>query len=598
MLKKCLNDKISAEFLENDESILLTFEVHSFTVSFILEFSSSYPFSPPELKLLSSYGLDSLTDISRIDSALEYVLCETWLPVMSLNSVIEALYLYSMQSFKPVEKSLIIDVFQISKKFRLPLMLLLCLASRVLVINFHHMDWNKLPEFGPYESFRNMMEVTYNFQIDSWYGNGIVPEIQSPPLLVFLAWGLSFISKLIDPNSIELNTDPGYQSVEHKSFMRILVIIFESLIMITGIVKFFKVYYKNISFNVQLTACWLVLINPSILLIAHVFFSMCIVSYGLIIWAIYLIIVRRYYLSCLILSFSLGFSLDGLGEISVLLGIIATFVAEESFLKSKNIVEYKNIFIVSELVTGMMNIAICFIFPLIIISIPWLSSTPISTIFNPNLTSPLALSPFSKIFTTLPSQASLVLQLSLLLLFSLPILYYNTLQKCRLQRLFTTLYLFSLILYLFSPSSRQTSVLLASLLYSLTSVISTPYLFQLFSILSSFILYPQCMQDTSRMSYFICCLTFYTLTSLFIQTINYLSNRSNYPIKLFYLLLSFVHLTEVFDPALFLLLHQTCCFFSFAVFYLLVLMSSFKGLGGSKSHDFRERRFRSKSKNT
>lgn len=596
MLKKCLNDKISAEFLENDESILLTFEVHSFTVSFILEFSSSYPFSPPELKLLSSYGLDSLTDISRIDSALEYVLCENWLPVMSLNSVIEALYLYSMQSFKPVEKSLIIDVFQISKKFRLPLMLLLCLVSRVLVINFHHMDWNKLPEFGPYESFRNVMEVTYNFGIEFWYRNGVVPEIESPPLMVFLAWGLSFICKLIDPNSIELNTDPGYQSVEHKSFMRILVIIFEFLIMITGIIKFFKVYYKNITFNVQLTACWLVLINPSILLIVHVFFNMCIISFGLIIWAIYFIIVRRYYLSCLILSLSLGFSMDGFCEIFVLLGIIAIFVAEESFAKAKNIVEYKNIFIISELLIGMMNLAICFLFPLIIMSIPWLSSTPISTLFS--LTPPSPLSPFTKISNTLFLQSPPLLALCFLLLFSLPILYYNTLQISRLQRLFPTLYLFSLLLYLFSPSSRPSSILLMSLLFSLTSIISLPDLFQLFSLLTSFILYPQCIQDTSRMSYYLSCLIFYTLTSLFIKTINYLSNRTNYPIKLFYLLISFIHLTEVFDPSLFLLLHQITSFFSCSTFYLLILTNSFKGLASSKSHDFRESRFRSKSKNT
>jgi ubiquitin-protein ligase len=583
MLRKMQNDKIKVEFLENDESLLINFEVSTFCVSFLMEFPSGYPFAPPELRLLSSYGLDSLTDLSELESPLEFIICEHWLPVMNLTQIIESLRLYAQISFKPVEKSLILDIFHI--KLKVPLMLLLVLVSRVLVINFPHMDWNCLPEFGPYEKFRNAMEVTQNFQMGSWYHTEVVQEIKEPPLFAYFSYVLSYFFLLIDPESIELQTSPGYQSVEQKAFFRISVVLFEFFLLAWPIYIFFERFYKSLVQNVRLAACWLTLSSPTTVIIGHVFFSYCEVNIGLVICAVCMILTEKFAWAAFCLALSFAFSVESAFQVFLICFIIIWLISEKVLEKSQRITQYKKIFLVSEIVLGVLTCFFSFFCPLVIISSPWLMKVDIFTMFNPEsiirVKSPTLL---KVLLDWVPLESRVLVQFSLYLLFTLPTLYLIFNQKSIRSRVYLSLFLPSLMVYLLSEAPIQNSILMINLIFSLFNVIECPEMFSLFSVVTSFTLYPQTVLDGSRMAYFISILAFYLLSHYFSKTLNYLSGRSGYRVSLIYILLLSVHLIELFNPSLFKHLHQISSSLILLFFYIWVTKTHFPSVNSKSSH--------------
>lgn len=601
MIGKLNNSKISAEFLDNDESLLLGFDVNGYSVSFLLEFSHKYPFDPPELKLVSSYGLESLTDISKSDSALELILGETWLPVKSLNDVIESLNLYVQQAYKPLEKSLMLDIFNVQTRCKVPLLVLLILVLRVFVINMPQMDWNSLPDYGPYEQARNSMAVAFNFKVEKWYLSKVYQKIKDPPLFAYFSAGSSFFCQFFDEESLSEVGFAGYQSVGLKTFMRISVIFWELLMLFLPVLLFFRYFYKNLSVNVQIVACGLVMCSPGLILTQHVFFSYCGISTGMVVWAVLLILKEKLQWACFALALALGFSMDSLLPVLVLFVVIVTLTFVSSVKKSRKINQHRILIFLTEFTLGILSCCLAFSIPLLILALPWLSTNSLSQLFNTEsittIKSPTLLTVLRNLLG-FDDSSVLMLQCSSVLILQIPLFFILPKQKSSHNKVFIALLTSLLSFSLFLSTLPLSLIFSLTLFFSLFTIVSSPETFRLVSISLCFILYPQTSLDNSRFGYFFLTTSFFLLTHHYIHTVNYLQNRSTHSkLNCIYLSLLLVHITELFSPDLFTSLHKPCSILSLILTYSYTLYSSYTQVPSS-SQFYTEKKFRNKNKNS
>lgn len=601
LLGKINNPKISAEFLDNDESLLLNFDVNGYSVSFLLEFTHKYPFDPPELKFVSSFGLESLTDVSKSDSALELILGETWLPVKSLNDVVEALNHYVQQAYKPLEKSLILDIFNVQSRCKLPLLVLLILVLRVFVINMPQMDWNNWPGFGPYEQARNSMTVAFNYKIEKWYVSKVYQQMKDPPLFAYFSAGSSLVCQFFDEESLSKVGFAGYQSVGLKTFMRISVIFWELLMLFLPILLFFKHFYKNLSVNVQIVACGLVMTSPGLILTQHVFFSYCGISAGLMVLAVLFILKENNEWACFVLALALGFSMDSILTIIVLLIVIATQTFLFSIKKSRKISQHRILVFLTEFTLRILSCCVSFLIPLLILSLPWLSTNSLSHLFNFSSITKLKTPTFLSILTNLldlKDSSLSILQISGIFICHTPLFFTIPKQKSLHEKIFLALLTSFLSFSLFLPTLPLSLIFSSSLLFSLFNIISAPEVFRLFSTLFCFTLYTQTSIDNTRFGYFFLTITFFLLSHHYIHTVNYLQNRSTHSrLNYIYLILLLVHSSELISSDLFNSLHKYFSSLFLLIIYCWTIYSNYYQSSASTQF-FTEKKFRNKNKNS
>lgn len=159
---------------------------------------------------------------------------------------------------------------------------------------------HKPPMFGDFEAQRHWMEITLNLPMSTWYfnttGNNLLYwGLDYPPLTAYHSLLCGYIAKLMVPESVQLLTSHGYESSEHKYFMRLCVLVSDLLIYIPSILYFFsiegKVFATQAKAKVQSVSQSFVfivaLVYPGIILIDHGHFQFNCISLGLFIWACY-----------------------------------------------------------------------------------------------------------------------------------------------------------------------------------------------------------------------------------------------------------------------------------------------------------------------
>lgn len=165
-----------------------------------------------------------------------------------------------------------------------------------------HSGQHKPPMYGDYEAQRHWQEITINLPIEQWYTNSSNNDLQYwgldyPPLTAYHSLLLGQFAKSIDPKSIVLFKSRGYETTEHKHFMRLSVLIVDLFIFITAIIIYFyspaiindqkNIRGNNIfGFNrldiILITA----LLYPGIILIDHGHFQYNCVSLGLFVFSV------------------------------------------------------------------------------------------------------------------------------------------------------------------------------------------------------------------------------------------------------------------------------------------------------------------------
>lgn len=111
----------------------------------------------------------------------------------------------------------------------------------------------KSPMFGDYEAQRHWMEITFNLPVKEWYHNSTNNDLQYwgldyPPLTAYHSYVCGVVADFLNPDFIMLYKSRGYESEEHKLFMRYTVIIADLLLYIPAVFLYF-IATKNIYEN-------------------------------------------------------------------------------------------------------------------------------------------------------------------------------------------------------------------------------------------------------------------------------------------------------------------------------------------------------------
>ncbi|KAG7172495.1 Dolichyl pyrophosphate Man9GlcNAc2 alpha-1-3-glucosyltransferase-like [Homarus americanus] len=97
--------------------------------------------------------------------------------------------------------------------------------------------------FGDYEAQRHWQEVTVNLPVKEWYMNSTNNDLlywglDYPPLTAYHSYLCGLVARKLNPSFVELHKSRGYESYEHKLFMRYTVFVVDLLIYIPAAYMF------------------------------------------------------------------------------------------------------------------------------------------------------------------------------------------------------------------------------------------------------------------------------------------------------------------------------------------------------------------------
>ncbi|XP_017786742.1 PREDICTED: dolichyl pyrophosphate Man9GlcNAc2 alpha-1,3-glucosyltransferase [Nicrophorus vespilloides] len=201
---------------------------------------------------------------------------------------------------------------------------LISILLKVCISLHPYSGHGKPPMFGDYEAQRHWMEITYNLPTSMWYHNSTVNNLNYwgldyPPLTAYHSFICGYIAHLINPKFVELGRSHGYESEEHKLFMRYTVLAADVLIYIPAIIFYYivsqKIYNhhcrkktKNAGNSFALKSAIVVsLIYPGLILIDHGHFQYNCVSLGFLIFSIGFLFMEREVLCTIFFCMALNY---------------------------------------------------------------------------------------------------------------------------------------------------------------------------------------------------------------------------------------------------------------------------------------------------
>jgi alpha-1,3-glucosyltransferase len=145
--------------------------------------------------------------------------------------------------------------------------------------------YNDPPRYGDYEAQRHWMELAVNSPPAEWYRETRLNDptwwrLDYPPLSGYLAWVLGVLSNLYDPKSVEAYTSRGYETAQHKNFMRWTVLMADLLLLYPILIVLVKTRFSKFNFEYQYSALLMVLACPLLILIDHGHFQYNCVALG------------------------------------------------------------------------------------------------------------------------------------------------------------------------------------------------------------------------------------------------------------------------------------------------------------------------------
>ncbi|EFN83426.1 dolichyl pyrophosphate Man9GlcNAc2 alpha-1,3-glucosyltransferase isoform X1 [Harpegnathos saltator] len=182
-------------------------------------------------------------------------------------------------------------------------LILFCAILLRCCVTFHpHSGEGKPPMYGDYEAQRHWQEIALNLPVNQWYINTTDNDLQYwgldyPPLTAYHSLLLGHIANTIDPSFVRLHESRGIETVTHKHFMRLTVLIADVLTFIPAVAYFvMKLCLCECSQIKKLNICgksklryfllMTALIYPGLIMIDHGHFQYNCVSLGLFIAAV------------------------------------------------------------------------------------------------------------------------------------------------------------------------------------------------------------------------------------------------------------------------------------------------------------------------
>lgn len=121
------------------------------------------------------------------------------------------------------------------------LVTLVSLLVRWCVSLFPYSGADKPPMFGDYEAQRHWQEITVNLPITRWYTNSTDNDLlywglDYPPLTAYHSYLVGLVAQQVDPAYVALNRSRGFESPDHKLFMRYTVFVADLLVFIPAVI--------------------------------------------------------------------------------------------------------------------------------------------------------------------------------------------------------------------------------------------------------------------------------------------------------------------------------------------------------------------------
>ncbi|XP_053394685.1 dolichyl pyrophosphate Man9GlcNAc2 alpha-1,3-glucosyltransferase-like isoform X2 [Mercenaria mercenaria] len=146
--------------------------------------------------------------------------------------------------------------------------------------------------FGDYEAQRHWQEVTVNLPVEEWYANSSRNDLMYwgldyPPLTAYHSMIVGLVAKVINADWVALNTSRGYESYEHKLFMRYTVLFADLLVYFPAVLWIFTARKPNPEdTHAAVKSYLLMLVYPGLILIDYGHFQYNCISLGLALAAV------------------------------------------------------------------------------------------------------------------------------------------------------------------------------------------------------------------------------------------------------------------------------------------------------------------------
>ncbi|XP_037959961.1 probable dolichyl pyrophosphate Man9GlcNAc2 alpha-1,3-glucosyltransferase isoform X2 [Teleopsis dalmanni] len=168
------------------------------------------------------------------------------------------------------------------------------------------------PMYGDYEAQRHWQEITINLNPTNWYTNSSKNDMQYwgldyPPLTAFHSHILGRIAKHVNESFVELKTSRGFESNEHKSFMRLSVLWADLIIYIPAILSLGFAITNTLKDKLFLACFFVLSLNPAQILIDNGHFQYNNISLGLTAFAIYFILKGKHCLAAFCFTLALNY---------------------------------------------------------------------------------------------------------------------------------------------------------------------------------------------------------------------------------------------------------------------------------------------------
>eukprot|EP01028_Stygiella_incarcerata_P006509 TRINITY_DN2663_c0_g1_i1.p1 TRINITY_DN2663_c0_g1~~TRINITY_DN2663_c0_g1_i1.p1 ORF type:complete len:518 (+),score=65.40 TRINITY_DN2663_c0_g1_i1:69-1622(+) len=178
--------------------------------------------------------------------------------------------------------------------FHIKHILVLCLLCRSLVSLSPHSGFHKPPLYGDFEAQRHWMELTLHTPTWDWYRTTRTNDLlywglDYPPLTAFHSFLCGWIGSTMHEESFALLTSHGAEDPWTRAFMRMTVIVSESLIFTSAAYLLWKLYARKktpLDGRISVLALLYFLMQPALVYIDHGHFQFNSVALGLVLWAL------------------------------------------------------------------------------------------------------------------------------------------------------------------------------------------------------------------------------------------------------------------------------------------------------------------------
>ncbi|KAM4641437.1 dolichyl pyrophosphate Man9GlcNAc2 alpha-1,3-glucosyltransferase [Discoglossus pictus] len=193
------------------------------------------------------------------------------------------------------------------------LAVLLALTVRWAVSLNPYSGAKKPPMFGDYEAQRHWQEITFHLPAEQWYFNSTDNNLQYwgldyPPLTAYHSLLCAHIAHLLNPDWVALNTSRGYESLQHKLFMRATVLVADLIIYIPAVLLYcFSM--REVSPKKRISSLLCILLYPGLILIDYGHFQYPSISHflGFALWGVIALSYDRLVLGSVAFCFALNY---------------------------------------------------------------------------------------------------------------------------------------------------------------------------------------------------------------------------------------------------------------------------------------------------